>query len=154
MDTIVKPSAVPYVAVPVLLGQIPGAVAFAVDPDIARAIGMTEVPLAPWVFVVVWLVIYAGMGLAAWQLKRDVSTGAEVPLAVLVAGFLQTTLFWLSDSLRAVAVADATGVLLAVTTVWVFSRYSRAAARWLLPWLVWMPITLILKIVVLAQASG
>jgi hypothetical protein len=53
MASVVKPSAILYVAVPVLLGQIPAAVAFAVNPDI----GMTEVPLAPWVFVVVWMPI-------------------------------------------------------------------------------------------------
>jgi hypothetical protein len=31
----------------------------------------------------------------------------------------------------------------------VVARQSRAAARWLLPWLVWMPITLTIKLIAL-----
>ena len=45
---------------------------------------------------------------------------------------------------------DAIGVLLAATTVWVVSRYSGRASRWLIPWLVWMPITLLIKIAALS----
>ncbi|HEV2781561.1 MAG TPA: TspO/MBR family protein [Actinophytocola sp.] len=144
------PGGLGYAAVPLLLGQIPGIAAFTLNANAAVDIGLTEVPVPAWVFAVVWTIIYPCMGLAAWQLRRDVpGPAAAVPLAVLVAGFLQTMLFWLSDSLRAVAVADATGVLLAGTTVWVFSRYSRAATAWLLPWLLWMPVTLAIKIAVL-----
>jgi tryptophan-rich sensory protein len=139
-----------YAAVTLLLAQIPGAAAFALNPNTATDIGLTAVPVPAWVFIVVWMVIYPWMGIAAWRLRQDVHAGTSIPLVVLAAGFLQTKLFWLSDSLRAVAVADATGVLLAVTAVWVFSRYSRAATAWLLPWLVWMPVTLAIKIAVLS----
>jgi tryptophan-rich sensory protein len=145
------PGVVAYAGIPVVLGNIPGSVAFAVNPNTAVDIGLTRVPLPPWVFVVVWAVIHAGMGLAAWQLRRSIRDGdACVPLALLAVGYLQTNLFWLSDGLRSVAAADATGVLLATVTTWVFARHSRAAARWLLPWLVWMPITLTVKIIALA----
>jgi tryptophan-rich sensory protein len=142
------PSGFVYAAVPLVVAQIPGSVAFAVNPNLATEIGLTTVGVPAWVFIVVWLIIYPCMGIAVWQLRRDV-LDASVPLAVLLAGYLQTTLFWLSDSVHAVAVADATGLLLAVITVWVFSRYSGAAARWLLPWLAWMPVTLAIKIVAL-----
>jgi hypothetical protein len=37
-------------------------------------------------------------------------------------------------------------VLLAYTVAWVYSRYRKAAVWWLLPWLVWMPITLGIKL--------
>lgn len=71
-------------------------------------------------------------------------------MAVLIAGFLQTTAFWFSDSLRGIAGMDATGVVLSATTIWIVSRYSPTAARWLLPWAVWMPVTLAIKLGVLA----
>jgi tryptophan-rich sensory protein len=140
--------AVGYVAVPLLLSMIPGSVAFAANPDTAVDIGLTQVPVPPWVFIVVWAVIHAGMGLAVWRLRQSTEDYA-VPAALVVVGFLQTNLFWLSDGLRSVAAADATGLLLAVVTTWAVARQSRAAARWLLPWLIWMPITLAVKIAVL-----
>jgi tryptophan-rich sensory protein len=142
----IQPAA--YVAVPLALSAIPGSVAFAVNPDTAVDIGLTRVPLPPWVFIVVWAVIHAGMGLAAWRLRQSTEDYA-VPLALLVVGFLQTNLFWLADGLRSVAAADATGLLLAVVTTWAVARESRAAAWWLVPWVVWMPVTLAVKIAVL-----
>lgn len=75
-----------------------------------------------------------------------------VPLVLLAVGVLQTNFFWFTDSLRATAVTDATGMMLAVTTLWAFSCYSRTAARWLWPWAIWMPFTLALKIAVIAGA--
>ena len=154
MDAAIKirrfwPGGVGYAAVPLLLAQVPGRLTFALNPHAAEDIGMGRVGVPTWVFIAVWVVIYPCLGIAAWRVRRDVAD-ASVPLAVLTAGFLQTFLFWLSDGLRAVAAADATGVLLAVTSVWVFSRYSRAAMWWLLPWVVWMPVTLVVKIIALS----
>lgn len=145
--TMVRIQPAAYVAVPLALSVIPGSVAFAINPDTAVDIGLTRVPLPPWVFIVVWAVIHAGMGLAAWRLRS--TEDYAVPLALLVVGFLQTNLFWLSDGLRSVAAADATGLLLAVVTTWAVARQSRAAAWWLVPWVVWMPVTLAVKIAVL-----
>lgn len=141
-----------FVLVPVIIGQIPGALAFTLNPEVATDLGMAQVPLPTWVFIAVWLVIKAGMGIAAWQLWRRAPRGSDVtvPLTVLIAGYLQSNLFWLADGLRSIAVTDATGLLLAATTMVVFSRYSPSAARWLLPWLIWMPITLAIKIAAIA----
>ena len=147
------PSGLIWVAIPFVLGQLSGAVTFAVNPNAASDIGLTEVPVPAWVFITVWSVIYPAMGVAAWCLWRDRAVGSGdvwTPLAVLTAGFLQTHSFWLTDSLRTTAVLDAIGVLLAVTTWWVTRRQSRVAARWLLPWLIWMPVTLVLKLVTLS----
>ncbi|MEV4169726.1 tryptophan-rich sensory protein [Nonomuraea sp. NPDC049709] len=143
-----------FVLAPVLIGQIPGALAFTLNPDVATDLGMTRIPIPVWVFIVVWLVIKTGMGIAAWQLWRRAPRGSDVtvPLTVLIAGYLQTNLFWLADGLRSIAVTDATGLLLAAATVVVFSRYSASAARWLLPWLIWMPITLAVKIAAIVGA--
>jgi len=147
------PSAIGYAGIPLVLGNIPGSLAFAINPDTATDIGMTRVPVAPWVFVVVWAIIHAGMGLAAWQLRRSAAGESTVdaclPLALLAVSYVHTNLFWLSDGLRSVAATDATGLLLAAVTTWAFARQSRTSARWLVPWLVWMPITLAIKIAVL-----
>jgi tryptophan-rich sensory protein len=135
-----------------LLGVAPGAAVFTLNHRAADDIGLTAVPVPAWVFIAVWMVIYPCMGIAAWQLwtqRSERAADAFVPLAVLVAGFLQVHLFWFTDSLRSTAIADATGMLLAATTLWVFSRYSRTAARWLLPWAIWMPVTLAIKIAVI-----
>ncbi len=145
-----------FAAVPLLLGFLPATLTFALNPRAADDIGLTAVPVPAWVFIAVWLVIYPGMGLAAWHLRRSQTRTSDnlveacIPLAVLIAGFLQTTAFWFSDSLRGIAGMDATGVVLSATTVWIFSRYSPTAARWLLPWAVWMPVTLAIKLGVLA----
>jgi tryptophan-rich sensory protein len=144
------PSAVGYAAVPLLLGNIPALVTFTLNPDAAEDIGMTRVPVPPWVFAVVWAVIHGGMGLAAWRLRHSSSTvDGCLPLALLAVGYVHSNLFWLAEGLRSVAGTDATGLLLAAVTTWAFARQDRPAARWLLPWLVWMPITLAIKIIAL-----
>lgn len=149
------PSGLVFVAIPFVLSKIPGAVTFAVNPNAAEDIGLTEVPVPAWLFITVWAVIYPCMGVAGWQVWRHcVTQGADavVPLVVLSVGLLQTFSFWLTDSLRTTAIVDATGVLLALTTWCVFARYSRSAARWLVPWAAWMPITLAIKIAALTGA--
>jgi tryptophan-rich sensory protein len=143
------PSAVLYAGIPLALANVPALLTFAINPNAAEDIGMTRVAVPPWVFVVVWAVIHAGMGLAAWQLRHSSTVDACLPLALLAVGYLHSQLFWLAEGLRSVAATDATGVLLATVTAWAFARQSRAAARWLLPWLVWMPITLTIKLIAL-----
>lgn len=133
-----------------MVSQIPASLAFAVDP---AAVDAGDLPVPWWVFVVVWTIIHPSMGVAAWLIwrRRDQGGGdPAVALAMLGVGYLQTLTFWLTDSLRGIAAADATGMLLAVATWWVATRYSRAGARWLLPWVIWMPITLGLKIAAIA----
>lgn len=144
------PSAVGYAAVPLLLGNVPGLVTFALNPDAAEDIGMTRVAVPPWLFAVVWAIIHGGMGLAAWRLRHSRSTvDACLPLALLAVSYVHSNLFWLAEGLRSVAGTDATGLLLAAVTTWAFARQSPAAARFLLPWLVWMPITLAIKVIAL-----
>jgi tryptophan-rich sensory protein len=139
-----------YAAVPLVLGNIPGALAFAINPDTAEDIGMTQIAIPAWVFIVVWGTIHACMGLAAWQLRRSTSTvDACLPLALLVVSYVHSNLFWLAEGLRSVASTDATGLLLAAVTTWAFARQDRVAARLLLPWLIWMPITLAIKVIAL-----
>ena len=135
-----------------ILGFVPPALTFALRKNAADEIGLTAVSVPAWVFVVVWLIIYPCLGIAAWRLTLPGLVGrpeASVGLVLLAAAFLQTTSFWLTDSLRSTAVMDATGVLLSLTTAFALYTTDRSAAAWLIPWLVWMPITLTLKLITL-----
>jgi len=78
-----------------------------------------------------------------WRKRREADV--RLPLALSAVAFLQNLSFWLSRSLGTTVAIDAIGLVLAYFTAWVYSRTSRAAATWLLPWLVWMPITTVLK---------
>ena len=109
-------------------------------------------PIPVWVFIGVWCVAYPGMGCAAWLVwRRRAETDVSVPISVLAASFLITLSFWLTNSLRMTATLDAIGLVLAWTMVWVYSRYSSRAALCLLPWAIWMPVTLAFKIVALSR---
>ena len=146
------PHGLMFVAVPFLVSKVPGSLVFALNPDAADDIGLTAVPVPAWVFIAVWSVIHPSMGMAAWLVWRGrEAPGRDVfaPLALLLVGFLQTFTFWFTDSLRSTAVIDATGVLLAVAAWSAVRRHSRAGARWLLPWVVWMPVTFAVKIAVI-----
>jgi tryptophan-rich sensory protein len=144
-------TAVLFAVVFLLLGFLPATLTFALNHNAAHDIGLTQIPVPAWIFVAVWLVIYPCMGIAAWRLwGYRIGDEVCVPMAVLITGFISTTAFWLTDSLRTTAVLDGMGVLLASTTVWVVSRYSRGAAYWLIPWVAWMPVTLSIKIAVLS----
>ena len=150
-DPTLRASAAAAAVAALVVGFLPASVTFVLNPGAATDIGLAAVPIPAWFFVAVWLVIYPCMGVSAWLLwQQRAVTDVSVPLAVLAAGFVQTCAFWLTDGLRTTALLDAIGVLLAGTTVWVVSRYSRRASRWLIPWLVWMPITLLIKIAALS----
>jgi translocator protein len=73
----------------------------------------------------------------------------SVPLVVFAVALLQSMSFWLTNSLRMTALIDATGVVLAYTVAWIYSRYAKSAVWWLLPWLLWMPTTLVIKLLAL-----
>lgn len=138
---------------PALIGLAPGGLTFTLNPNAVNDIGLDVLPVPALLFTVIWIVIYACMGAAIWTLLRTQhKSNACIPIAVLIAGYLQTHLFWLTDSLRTTAITDATGFLLAATCTWIVSQYARKAALWLFPWLIWMPITLTIKIMALNGA--
>ena len=145
-------SAVVFALVPLVIGMLPGGLVFGLTPNAASAIGLTAVPIPAWVFIAVWVVAYPSMGIAAWLIwQKRSELDACVPIGVLIAGFTITLSFWLTNGLRMTATLDAINLILAWTTVWVFSRYSQKAALWLLPWAIWMPITLVYKLIAIGQ---
>lgn len=138
---------------PLILGSVPPALLFSLDPTTTSRIGLGEVPIPAWVFTGVWFIAYPLMGVATWLVwRRRSEVDASVPLAVFTAAFLQTLSFWLTTSIHMTAVLDALGLLLAYTVAYVYARYDRRAVWLLLPWLVWMPITLGFKLWVLASS--
>ena len=129
------------------IGMLPGALSFALDTTTSTRIGLGVVPIPVWVFRLVWLIAYPSMGIATWLVwRRRREVDVAVPLVVFGVALLQTLSFWLVDSIRMIAVIDATGVILAYTVAWVYARHVRAAVWWLLPWLIWMPITFVVKL--------
>ena len=142
-----------FAAIALILGFLPAALTFALRKNAAEEVGLSQLSVPAWVFIAVWAIIYPSLGVAAWQILTtdDRSGGILVPAVVLVVGFLQTTAFWFTDSLRATAVTDATGVLVSIAATVVIGSTSPSAAPWLLPLLIWMPVTLILKLVALAR---
>jgi translocator protein len=130
-----------------IIGFLPATLMFTLNPNTASRIGLDAVPIPAWLFVVVWLVIYPSMGVATgfvWQQRHNVDV--TMPLMIFSAILLQNLSFWFTNSLRMTAVMDATGMMWAFTLAWVYSRYSKAAAWWLLPLMIWMPITFIIKL--------
>jgi benzodiazapine receptor len=129
------------------IAMIPSTLTFALDPNAATRIGVNEVPIEPWMFTVVWNIAYPCMGIATWLVwRRRGEVEVSVPLVIFAVALLQTMSFWLTNSLRMTAVMDATGVVLAYAVAWVYSRYVKSAVWWLLPWLLWMPTTLVIKL--------
>lgn len=123
---------------------------------LAAALGMTYRPtggtttggpLPAWVFWAIWIVIYPGMGVATWlvwrQRERQPVRGALLLFGVALA---QNLSFWLAPDLAGVAMVDLAGCALAYLVTCRYARIDRAAGWWLLPWLVWMPLTTALKL--------
>lgn len=136
-----------FAAIPLIIGFIPPSLVFGLNPNAASDIGLTALTIPAWVFIGVWVIAYPSMGMAAWLLwKLRSQLDACVPIGILIAGFIISLSFWLTNSLRMTATLDAITLILAWTTLWVFSRYSRRAALWLLPWAIWMPITFGVKL--------
>ncbi|QDK77572.1 tryptophan-rich sensory protein [Spirosoma sp. KCTC 42546] len=105
-----------------------------------------------WLFWVVWFILYPTMGLAAGHiwLKRDEYDirGAMIfYLSVLLTNFMFLPIANVSKGNPAIMTfMDINGILTAVLLGWLFSRYSRTAFYYLLPLILWMPITALFKI--------
>lgn len=113
---------------------------------------LTQPPLSPpgWVFPVVWTLLYALMGIAAYRIYRTESpgrTGALVLYAAqLLVNFLWPIVFFRFENLGgALAVLILLFVLVLLTTVR-FMKLDRTAGLLLLPYLLWTVFALYLNI--------
>ncbi|WP_020603891.1 TspO/MBR family protein [Spirosoma spitsbergense] len=103
-------------------------------------------------FWVVWLILYPSMGLAAghvWLKRKEADVRGPMIFyaSILLTNFMFLPIANVSNGNPAIMTfMDINGVLTAILLGWIFSRYSKPAFYWLLPLLVWMPITAMFKI--------
>jgi benzodiazapine receptor len=107
---------------------------------------------ADWVFWVVWIVIYPCLGVATafiWQHRHAVPIRRALICFVVL---LAVTLLFLPLSAVVqgnpigLTLMDASAFLLSYALAWVYGRVTRMALWWLVPLLLWTPVTLLLKI--------
>ena len=134
-----------------LIGMLTAYMSFAMFP-LDRTYNMPVVYPPKWAFWVVWLILYPSMGVAAGHvwLKRkqaDVRGVMTFYAAILLTNIMFLPIANVSNGNPAIMTfMDINGVLTAVLLGWLFSRYSKPAFYWLLPLIVWMPMTAFFKI--------
>lgn len=123
-----------------LVGLLARYVSGAGDPFYEQ---LRQPPLAPpsWVFPVVWVILYALMGAASYQVyseKSDLRRGALVLYAVqLAVNFLWTLVFFRFRAIgAAAAILILLNVILVLTTVQ-FWKIRKSAGWLMLPYLLW-----------------
>lgn len=132
-----------------IAGMIPALIAFAFGGQAVNSVSDSALGS----FWVVWIAIYPSMGIATWYIWRQrLDMDVSIPLVLFAASFIQGLTFWLSNNVQMNSVIDMTGLGLAYIVAWVYGRYSRRALYWLIPWLIWMPFTTLLKIFLWSQA--
>jgi tryptophan-rich sensory protein len=146
--------AVAFALTTLALGNLPLPLAFALAPEGDLAASSPGVALPPWVFVAVWTIIYPALGVATWRvwLKRA-EPGAIEALALFGVSFLVLLAFVpitaAAADQRITAMLDVVGLTCAYVSAWIYRRIDFTTTRWMLPLLVWMPITAFLKFVTL-----
>ncbi|MCB9764659.1 MAG: tryptophan-rich sensory protein [Alphaproteobacteria bacterium] len=106
-----------------------------------------DTPLAPWMFGAVWTVLYPCFGVGAATLWAHRGDGEAAPLALALGGCAAlTVLLWMPVACAAqdpavTALMDALAWGVVWIAAWGYRRVSRAASAWLLPLVLWMPVT-------------
>ncbi len=104
-------------------------------------------------FWVAWLIVLPTWGIATWLvwLKRN---EADIRGAmVLYVWFLLGTISFFpataatDQSVLAIFISDVMGIIQSLLILWLYSRYSKAAIYWLLPLVIWFPITTFIKFI-------
>ena len=106
----------------------------------------------PWVFWVVWLIIYPTWGVATYLVWRR-RNQSDVRGALVLYGLnVLGALFFLplsnitANNPAVLTLLDANGLIGIYALAWLYTQYEKRAVWWLLPYLIWMPLTLGLKI--------
>ena len=134
-----------------VVGMLTAYLSFSLFP-LNRTYNLPVVYPPQWLFWVIWLILYPTMGLAAGHiwLKRaefDVRGALIFYASILLTNVMFLPIANVSNGNPAIMTfMDINGVLTAGLLGWLFSRYSTPAFYWLLPLLIWMPITATVKI--------
>jgi tryptophan-rich sensory protein len=108
-------------------------------------------PLPPWFFWMVWIVIYPALGLAAWHIWRARGVPGQrtamlyfVVYLILNASFVP--LVALIPGIWTAFLLDVVGLVGAIVLALLFRRVAPASVFWLVPLLIWLPITTLNKV--------
>lgn len=104
-------------------------------------------------FWTAWLIVLPTWGIATWLvwLKRNEADirGAMIVYVWFLLGII--SFFPLTaatdQSVLAIFISDVMGILQSIFILWLYSRYSKAAIYWLIPLIVWFPITTLIKFI-------
>ncbi|MBS2967770.1 tryptophan-rich sensory protein [Metabacillus sp. KIGAM252] len=104
-------------------------------------------------FWIAWLIVIPTWGIATWLVwlqrgKEDIR-GAMVVFAFFllsIISFFPNTAA-ANQSVLAIFIGDVIGIIESLFILWLYSRYSRAAILWLLPLVIWFPITTVIKFI-------
>lgn len=135
-----------------LLGMVGAFAGFLlVDPTAPVVTLPSLLNLPPWFRWMVWIVIYPALGVAVWQVWRCRDRQAARPaLRYFAVYFLFNIAFVpltsLLPGLWTAFILDVMGLVGALVLWWFFRRATVRATPWLLPLLIWLPITTINKI--------
>jgi len=146
--------AVAFAIVALALGTLPVPLALSLAPAGDLSATAPGVHLPSWFFGAVWMVINPCLGVASWLVwKRRAQPGATEALALFGVAFLLFLAFLpitaAAHDQRVTAMMDILGLVYAYVAAWVYSGVDAKTIRWMLPLLVWMPITALLKFVTL-----
>lgn len=134
-----------------VIGLLTAYLSFSLFP-LDRTYNPPVIYLPLWVFWFVWLILYPSMGMAAghvWSNRKtaDVRGAMVFYASVLVTNILFLPIANVSNGNPAIMTfMDVNGIITALLLGWLFARYSRKAFLWLLPLIIWMPITAIFKV--------
>lgn len=137
-----------------LAGMVSAGLSFATagEHSAANPVGVLP-PLWPpsWVFWLVWMVIYPAWGAATYRVWRHRGEADVRGALVLYALNVLGALFFLplsnitANNPAVLTLLDANGLIGTYALAWLYTRYDKQALWWLLPYLIWMPLTLGLK---------
>jgi tryptophan-rich sensory protein len=145
---------VPGVVVAVVLVNVVGALPAALGgPDTAWFQSLTKPAIypPPWVFGVVWPLLFTLLGIAVYVVWRDArtTTRGAVALRLFVAQMAVNvawtpTFFSAQDLVVALAVVGGLWLVI-VPTLWAFWRIDRRAGGLLVPYLLWVTFATVLN---------
>lgn len=134
-----------------IIGMLTAYISFTLFP-LDRTYNLPAVYPPLWVFWLVWIILYPTMGLAAghiWLQRKvaDIRGAMTFYASILLTNFMFLPIANVSNGNPAIMTfMDVNGVLTSILLGWIFSRYSKTAFYWLLPLILWMPVTTIFKI--------
>lgn len=134
-----------------LIGMLTAYISFALFP-LNRTYTLPVIYPPQWAFWVVWLILYPTMGLASghiWLKRRefDVRGAMIFYAAILLTNVMFLPIANVSNGNPAIMTfMDINGVFTAGLLGWLYARYSKPAFYWLLPLILWMPVTAVFKI--------